>query len=95
MKKHIGFVPDFGKMLIRPFASALICALTALLSFGFLRGIVGRNIALFAAIAVAVVVYFFVIFLFRALTREDVMLLPKGAKLCSVLERMHLLKKEE
>ena len=94
IKKHLGFVPDYGKMLIRPFASALICAITALFSFGFLRGIVGRNVALFAAILLAATVYFLVIFLSRSLTREDVMLLPKGAKLCSVLERMHLLKKE-
>ena len=94
MKKYIGFVPDFGKMLIRPFASALLCSLAALFSFGFIRGIVGRNIAMFIAIAIAVVVYFLVIFLFRALTREDVLLLPKGAKLCALLEKMHLLRKE-
>lgn len=94
MKRYIGFVPNFGKMLIRPFISALICALSALFSFGFLRDIVGRNVAMFIAIAVAVIVYVLVIFLLRALTREDVMLLPKGAKLCALLEKMHLLKKE-
>lgn len=94
LRKHLGFIPDYGKMLIRPFVSALICAVTALLSFGFLRDIVGRNVALFAAILLAAAVYFLVIFLSRSLTREDVMLLPKGAKLCRMLEKMHLLKKE-
>ncbi len=94
IKKHIGFIPDFGKMLIRPFAASVICALTALFSFRLL-GFVGRDAALLLSIAIAAVVYFFVIFLFRALTREDVLLLPKGAKICSILERMHLLKKEQ
>ena len=93
MKKHIGFIPNLGKILIRPFAASVICALTAIFSFGCLEGFIGRNPALLLSIVMAMVVYFFVIFLFKALTREDVMLLPKGTKICSLLEKMHLLKK--
>ena len=100
IKKHLGFIPDFGRILIRPFAAAVICALTALVSyrvFDALLDLVAPKLARLAvvfAILFAMVVYFFVIFLFRALRREDVMMLPKGDTICRLLEKMHLLKKE-
>jgi len=91
IKKHIGFVPDFGKILVRPFASAVVCALAAMGGYWFFRQFFGRLAVVFA-ILFAAVVYFFVIFLFRAITREDVLLLPKGEKLCRLLGKMKLLK---
>ena len=81
-------------MLIRPFAASVVCAVTAMLAYKGLYYLFGRIVVVIPAIFVAMIVYLFVIFLFRALTREDVMLLPKGERLCSLLEKMHLLKKE-
>jgi len=100
IKKHLGFVPDFVRILARPFGPAVICSLTALFSYRLFDWLFDHflpkvsRFAVVPAILVAMVVYFFVIFLFRALRREDVMLLPKGQKLCRLLEKMHLLKKE-
>ncbi len=91
IKKHIGFVPDFRKILIRPFASAVICALAAMGVYWLFNPHFGY-LAVILAIPVAMIVYAFVIFLFRALTREDILLLPKGEKLCRLLGKMRLLK---
>ena len=44
------------------------------------------------AILAAVVVYAFLIFAIRAITAEDVKLLPKGQKIYSVLRRFRLVK---
>ena len=91
IKKHIGFVPDFKRILFRPFAASVVCALAAMGGYWFFSHFFGRLAVVFA-ILFAMVVYFFVVFLFRAVTREDVMLLPKGEKLCGLLGRMKLLK---
>ncbi len=91
IKKHIGFVPDFKRILIRPFAASVVCALAAMGGYWFFRHFFG-HLAVILAILFAAIVYFFVIFLFRAITREDVLLLPKGEKLCRLLSKMKLLK---
>ncbi len=92
IKKYIGYTPRFGKMMVRPLFASVICSLAAMLVFKLTFPLAGNNIALFCAIGVAVAVYFFEIFLFKALTREDVLLLPKGEKLARVLTKMRLLK---
>ncbi len=94
IKKYIGFVPNFGKLFLRPLAASFICAASAIGVFVLLGRFVSDNIALLASIAAAAVIYFFVIFLFGALSREDVLLLPKGEKLCALFEKLHLLKSE-
>ena len=91
LKKHLGFVPNFGRILIRPFFASLICASSALLVFSLLERAISRNVALLLSIAIAATIYFFVIFLIKALSREDVLLLPKGEKLCRVLEKIKLI----
>ncbi len=93
IKKYVGFTPDFGKMLIRPFGASVVCVAVAMFSYQGLFHLFGRHLVVIPAILIAMVVYFFVVFLFRALTREDVLLLPKGEKLCGILEKMRLLKK--
>jgi len=91
IKKHIGFVPDFRKILVRPFAASVICAVTAMGAYWLFSQFFTR-LAVILAILVAMVVYFFVIFLLRALTREDILLLPKGEALCRLLGKMRLLR---
>ncbi|MBQ4065998.1 MAG: polysaccharide biosynthesis protein [Clostridia bacterium] len=91
IKKYIGFVPDFKKILLRPFAASVVCALAAMGGYWFFDRFFGRLAVVFA-ILFAMVVYFFVVFLFRAITRDDVMLLPKGEKLCRLLCRVKLLR---
>lgn len=93
IKKHIGYVPHFKKILLRPFAASVVCALTAMGAYRLIDLVLpGSRLTVLLAIAVAAVVYFFVLFLFRALSEEDILLLPKGEKLCTLLKKVHLLK---
>ena len=48
-------------------------------------------IASVAAIAVAIVVYFAVLIKIGGLTREDLLQVPKGAKVVGVLQKMRLM----
>ena len=48
-------------------------------------------IASVAAIAVAIIVYFAVLIKIGGLTREDLLQVPKGAKVVGVLQKMRLM----
>ena len=52
-----------------------------------------QALATVVSIAAAIIVYVAAIFLFGAVGEDDIMLLPKGAKLCGILKKMKLLRK--
>lgn len=84
-------------VFIKPFVSALFCGVAAWASFGIfsrvLTPLVGTGTRLSAlvtgglAIVVAGAVYVICILLFRALSREDVLMLKNGEKIANVLEK--------
>ena len=85
--KKIKYVPSIGKIFIKPFISALVCAATAFAVFNFFpvsSSIVRTILAVFAAAAV----YFVLIFVMKTLDEEDVLLLPKGEKILGVLRKL-------
>lgn len=89
--KYTGMLPEFGKVFFRPFLSSVICVLSAfgvykLLSVRFTR------LATLLAIAFAVLVYVIAIFLTKAITEDDVMMLPKGEKLTKLLKKLKLIR---
>lgn len=95
--KKVGLIPHFGRVFIRPFFASLVCAASAWGVFEVLNGILSlpAKIAVLLSIAVAACVYALFIFLIRAVTKEDVLLLPKGAHIARLLTRFKLLKSEK
>ena len=88
--KKIGLVPDFKAVFLRPFMSALPCVLAAMLSYKLFEGY-HEKLATLIAICVAVLVYFIAIFLFKAITKDEIMMMPKGKKIYGVLHKMKLM----
>ena len=81
--------PALLKNLLRPLPAA---ALMGIAVFGCYKGLVlllgadaSRIILCGAPIAVGVVVYFLCVVLFKAITRDDCLLLPKGDKIAKLL----------
>jgi stage V sporulation protein B len=79
--------PAILKNLIRPFSAA---ALMGAVVYGVLYlltslGITSRLILCGAPVAVGVMVYLVAVIAFKAITREDCLLLPKGAKIAKLL----------
>ena len=91
--KKIGYIPNIGKIFVKPFISALLCAGAAYGSYELLGAVlpVSSKLITIIAIAVAVVVYLVAIFAIKALTRDDILLLPKGEKIARVLEKRKLI----
>lgn len=90
--KHIGFVPKFGRVFIRPLIASLICAAAAFGSFKLFELFISPKIAVLFAIIVAVLVYAVTVFLTRAITEDEIKMLPKGQKIANKLSRIGILK---
>jgi len=90
--KHIRFLPRFGNVFIRPLFSAAVCAAAALLTYKGISSFWQSRIVVMIAIMVAVVVYLALIFLTKTITKEDVMLIPKGEKIYNKLRSLKLMK---
>ncbi|MBQ4562413.1 MAG: polysaccharide biosynthesis protein [Clostridia bacterium] len=91
--KHIGFIPSFRRVFLKPLAAAVLCAATALGAYHLLAGFLGvGRIVTILAIVVAAVVYLFAILLFGALNKDDFAIIPKGEKIYSLLKKARLVK---
>ena len=85
--RKIKFTPKIGRLFLKPFVSALICAGAAFGSYYYLplgHGIVKTLLS----VVIAMIVYFVMIFITKALEKDDVLLLPKGEKIYGILRRL-------
>ena len=75
------------KNLSRSFLAGSVMAVVVFFAFRGLKliGITSRLILCGAPIAVGVIVYCVGVVLFKAITREDCLLLPKGEKIAKIL----------
>lgn len=89
--------PDIITTFIKPLFASVLCAASAWAANGLLTALlhsdsraVGALITVFA-IVVSVIVYTFVILLIKGITKEDILMLPKGEKIANVLEKKNLI----
>jgi len=71
--------------LLKPLLAGALMGAVAYMANGFLSAYVGGSLACLAAICVAAVVYFVLVFALRVITYEDCMLLPGGEKIARIL----------
>ncbi len=95
--KETEIVPDFRVALLRPFVASVICIAAAWLSYQLIAGLLpatttGLLISTLAVVLIACVVYAVFLLILRAITKEDVLMLPKGAKIAAILEKYKLIK---
>ncbi|MBQ3604507.1 MAG: polysaccharide biosynthesis protein [Clostridia bacterium] len=96
-KCKINFVSTFGK----PAISAIVCALSAyathavfsnILTFGDASSrLNGANISTLLGVGVAVVVYAVMLLIVKGISKDDLLMLPKGKKIAKALEKYDLI----
>ena len=96
MFKKSGFAIKPLRLLAKPMISGILCGFAAyytaeLASFASMS----NRICTLLSIAVAAAVYFVSLVVMKGLNRYDVMMMPKGTKLCKLLDRFNLLDKGE
>lgn len=91
--KYSGVVPNLLLAVGKPLICGAICGLTA---FGcsFLLGLVSSigSLVTLVSIGFAALVYVVMLFLIRAITKDDIISMPKGKKLLKVLEKFGLMR---
>lgn len=96
-KCKINFVSTFGK----PAISAAVCALAAyatqavfsnILTFGDASSrLNGQNLSTVLGVGVAVVVYAVMLLIIKGISKDDLLMLPKGKKIAKALEKYDLI----
>lgn len=91
--KYTKITPNLTSVIIKPLACALCCGAAAWISSSFIQKIsptIGK-ISTLLAIAVAGIIYIVALLLFKAISRDDVLMFPKGEKIADWLEKHHLI----
>ena len=68
-----------------------MCAAAAWASYGIISRLISSRLDVFLAIGIGGLVYAAVLLLTKTITREDVLLLPKGEKIAKILAKRSLL----
>jgi len=84
---------DFVSIVIKPVTASVICGVAAWGCFRLLSsfGSLPEKITTLIAIVAAVIAYTIMLLLLKALSKEDVLMLPAGEKIAKVLEKFHVL----
>ncbi len=72
---------------VKPLLAGILCAAGARGSYELFVGFVGGKLATVLGIGVAVIIYAVSIILLKVLTKDDVLMLPKGKKIAKILEK--------
>lgn len=90
--KYADIVPSIKKVFLRPFICGLSCAAIALGSYTLYENFISARLSTVAAIVTAGIAYLILIFILKAVTADDIKLLPKGQKIYSLLRKIHLVR---
>ncbi len=87
--KYQRYKPHFLSVFIKPIAASAISIGIASL----LNSLIGESkLMTLVFIGVAAILYVILVFLFKAINKYDVLLLPKGQKICNILTKKGLIK---
>ncbi len=88
---------NYLDVFLKPIFSAILCGAGAWVGFSFARRVFSADslthhaLSTLVAIALAVVIYVISLFLTRAITKNDILMLPNGKKIAKVLEKSKLI----
>ena len=92
LAKNTGIVPPIKRTFIKPFIAGSVMSVCTISVYIILNNLLdGSRIAALIALIFAVLIYIILILVLKTLTREDIMLLPKGAKLYDAMKKKRLI----
>ena len=89
--KEAHIVPNMISIFVKPLLAAICCAVSAIGSYSIIENFLPQKISTIAALVVAVVIYLLALVVFKAITKTDVLMLPKGEKIAKTLEKYKLI----
>ena len=74
-------------IFIKPLVASLCCGAAAWASNGLLGLVIPQKAATILAVLIAALIYIFVLLTLKAISRDEVLMLPKGQKIAQILEK--------
>ena len=90
--RHIGIRSVFFKNLLKALAASLIASIVTIATYHLIKNFGYPSIATIIAILITIVIYFVLLFLLKAFEKSDIIMLPKGQKLYSILKKLQFVK---
>lgn len=91
--KYTHFVPHIRRIFLKPLAAGILCGSTAVFAVRLLDGHIPDKFLTLIAILLAAVVYAGTLLVSKGFDRTDILMLPKGEKICRAMEKCGLLEK--
>jgi len=92
LERELGYRQELDRTFLRIGLCTVFMAVLALLSYRGLYYITGRvSVSLCIAIGIAMFIYFIMLLLFRAVTEDELLDMPKGAVLVRLAKKLHLM----
>lgn len=85
IKKVTPYPPKYSRVFVKPLIASLVMGGAAWASYGLLSPILGNTLGVAGAICIAVVVYAVLVILLKAVSKDDLSLMPKGEKIAKLL----------
>lgn len=95
LSKNIKLKFKVGRMIIAPIFAATIMGVCAYFINKGLNMIMGNAISTMISIILAAIIYIVLLFLLKILTKEDIMMIPFGTKIYSLLLKLGIYKEEK
>ena len=90
LKRTIKPKLGFSKFVIKPIIATFIMGVCSYYIYILLSGIIVEKLATIAAIIAAVIIYILAIFALKVFSKEEILTLPMGNKICKVLEKLKI-----
>ena len=78
----------FSKFVIKPLLATIIMGICSYFIFIVLSGIIAQKLATILAIASAVIIYGLAIIALKVFSKDEVLMMPYGQKICKILEKL-------
>ncbi len=88
LKRTVRLKMSFSKMIIKPIIAAAMMGVVSYGAYILLNGIIAPKLATIIAIFVAVIVYVLSVLILRIFNEEDILMLPYGGKLLTMLQKI-------
>lgn len=86
IRRALPHPPSYKRIFLKPLASSAVMGLGAWAVQGLFAPIVGNSLSTALGILTGVVIYFTLVLALRAISKEDLALMPKGDKIAKILK---------
>ncbi len=94
LRKNIKLDLSFSKFILKPIIATIIMSICSYAIFIILNGIIAEKLATILSMLFAVIIYLLTIIVLKLFTKEEIYMIPGGAKIYPILKKMKIYEEE-